>query len=113
MFKGTAISLQNKEGQIKIQKVRELTKLANGKPESLPMSTHTKYFFIGLQTTPGALALAWVAKNPNTSTVILGASKPQQILDNLKALEVLPKLTPQIMEKIDKLLGNKPKLEVS
>lgn len=62
-----------------------------------------------LNTTATALALAWIAKNPNTSTVILGASKPQQVIDNLKALEVLPKLTPDIMEKIEKILGNKPK----
>jgi aryl-alcohol dehydrogenase-like predicted oxidoreductase len=61
-----------------------------------------------LQTTPSALALAWVAKNPNTSTVILGATSPQQILDNLKALEVLPKLTADIMAKIEKILDNKP-----
>ena len=61
-----------------------------------------------LGTTPTALALAWVAKNPNTSTVILGASKPEQVLENLKALEVLPKLTPEIMEKIEKILDNKP-----
>lgn len=54
------------------------------------------------------LALAWVAKNPNTSTVILGASKPEQIIDNLKALDVLPKLTPEVMDKIDVILGNKP-----
>ena len=54
------------------------------------------------------LALAWVARNPNTSTVILGASKPEQVLDNLKALEVLPKLTPEVLEKIEKILGNKP-----
>lgn len=76
----------------KIRKVRELTKLAEEE----------------LQTTPTALALAWVAKNPNTSTVILGASSPQQILDNLKALEVLPKLTDDIMAKIEKILDNKP-----
>jgi aryl-alcohol dehydrogenase-like predicted oxidoreductase len=54
------------------------------------------------------LALAWVAANPNTSTVILGASKPEQVLDNLKAIEVLPKLTPDVLEKIEKILGNKP-----
>ena len=54
------------------------------------------------------LALAWLAVNPNTSTVILGASKPDQIIDNLKALEVIPKLTPEIMEKIEKILENKP-----
>lgn len=64
--------------------------------------------FIELQTTISALALAWVAKNPNTSTVILGASRPEQILENLKALEVIPKLTPAIMEKIEKILGSAP-----
>lgn len=54
------------------------------------------------------LALAWVAKNPNTSTVILGASKPEQVLDNLKALDVIPKLTPEIVDKIENILDNKP-----
>ena len=61
-----------------------------------------------LQTTVAALALAWVAKNPNTSTVILGASKPEQLVENLKALEVLPKLTPEIMDKIEKILKSAP-----
>lgn len=55
-----------------------------------------------------ALALAWVAKNPNTGTVILGASKPEQLIENLKALEVIPKLTPEILHKIDKILDNTP-----
>lgn len=54
------------------------------------------------------LALAWVAKNPNTSTVILGASKPEQVIDNLKALQVIPKLTPEILGKIEAILNNKP-----
>lgn len=63
-----------------------------------------------LDTTPAALALAWVAKHPSTSTVILGATSPEQVLENLKALEVLPKLTPEILEKIEKILDNKPGL---
>ena len=54
------------------------------------------------------LALAWVAASPNTSTVILGASKPEQVTDNLKALEVIPKMTPEILEKIEKILDNRP-----
>ncbi len=54
------------------------------------------------------LALAWVARNPNTSSVILGASKPEQVRDNLKALEVIPKLTPAVLAKIDDIVGNKP-----
>jgi aryl-alcohol dehydrogenase-like predicted oxidoreductase len=53
-----------------------------------------------------------VAKNPNTSTVILGVSSAAQLLDNLKALEVLPKMTDEIMEKIEEILGNKPAIEV-
>lgn len=59
------------------------------------------------------LALAWIAKNPNTSTVILGASKPEQVVDNLKALEVIPKLTPEILDKIEAILNNKPTPTVS
>ena len=38
----------------------------------------------------------------------MGASKPEQLLDNLKALEVMPKLTPAVLEKLDKILDNKP-----
>ena len=60
------------------------------------------------------LALAWVAKvNPYTSTVILGASKPEQVIENLGAIDVLPKLTPEILEKIEKVLDNKPSQIVS
>lgn len=58
------------------------------------------------------LALAWIARVPSTSTVILGATKPEQVLDNLKALEVIPKLTPEILDKIEAVLGNKPEPEV-
>ena len=54
------------------------------------------------------LALAWIAKKPFTSTVILGASKPEQVVDNLKALEVIPKLTPEIEKKIEEILANAP-----
>lgn len=63
---------------------------------------------IELKTTPQALALAWVARNPNSSTVILGASSADQLRENLKAVDVLPKLTPEIMEKIEVILANKP-----
>ncbi|KIJ94372.1 hypothetical protein K443DRAFT_642100 [Laccaria amethystina LaAM-08-1] len=91
-FKETVKKLQEPEGQEKLRKVRELTKLAEEE----------------LNTTVSALALAWVAKNPNTSTVILGASSPEQVTQNLKALEVVPKLTPEVLEKIEKILGNLP-----
>ena len=54
------------------------------------------------------LALAWCAKNPNVSTVILGASKPHHLEENLKTLVHLPKLDADFMEKIEAILGNKP-----
>ena len=55
------------------------------------------------------LALAWVVKqNPYTSTVILGASKPEQVVENLKALDVLPKLTGDVLKKVEDILGNAP-----
>jgi voltage-dependent potassium channel beta subunit len=47
------------------------------------------------------LAIAWVAKNPRVSTVITGASKLSQLQENLGAVEILPKLTPEIMARID------------
>lgn len=59
------------------------------------------------------LALAWVASKPSTSTVILGATKPEQVIDNLKAIPIIQKLTPEILERIDVILGNKPAPEVS
>jgi voltage-dependent potassium channel beta subunit len=90
-FKNTVEGLKSPEGQEKIRKVRELTKLAEE-----------------LQTTMASLALAWVAVNPNTSTVILGASKPEQVTENLKALDVIPKLTPEVLKKIDDILKTAP-----
>jgi voltage-dependent potassium channel beta subunit len=65
-------------------------------------------FAAKLGTTTAALSIAWCIKNPNVSTAILGATKKQQLLDNLKALEVLEKLTPEVMEKIEGILKTKP-----
>ena len=56
------------------------------------------------------MSLAWCLKNPNVSSVILGATKPHQLEENLKSLEVLPKLTTELMEKINEVMGNKPSL---
>jgi aryl-alcohol dehydrogenase-like predicted oxidoreductase len=47
------------------------------------------------------LAIAWVAKNPRVSTVITGASKLAQLQANLGAVAVIPKLSPEVMAKID------------
>ncbi|MBL7764515.1 MAG: aldo/keto reductase [Chitinophagaceae bacterium] len=56
------------------------------------------------------LSIAWCLRNPNVSSVILGATKKEQLLDNLKSLEAVEKLTPAVLEKIEKIMGNKPKL---
>lgn len=61
-----------------------------------------------LGCTRAELALAWALKNPHVSTVITGASKVEQVKENMKALEVLPKLTPEVMKRIDGILGNNP-----
>jgi len=61
-----------------------------------------------LGCTLAQLALAWCIKNPNVSTVITGATKESQLIENINALEVVPKLTDQIMEEIEKVLNNKP-----
>ncbi|PGH14352.1 hypothetical protein AJ80_05942 [Polytolypa hystricis UAMH7299] len=57
------------------------------------------------------LALAWCLKNENVSSVITGASRPEQVVENVASLKVIPKLTPEIMAEIDELLGNKPTLD--
>ncbi|TFG61919.1 MAG: aldo/keto reductase [Spirochaetales bacterium] len=54
------------------------------------------------------LAIAWTLKNPNVSTVILGASRLTQLKENMKALEVSAMLTAEVMEKIEGALANKP-----
>ena len=54
-----------------------------------------------LGCTVGQLAIAWVAHNPHVSTVITGASKLQQLKDNLDALDVIARLSPDVMAQID------------
>jgi aryl-alcohol dehydrogenase-like predicted oxidoreductase len=56
------------------------------------------------------LSLAWCLKNPNVSTVILGASKLNQLQENITAVEAVSKLTPEILTEIDKIMGSKPNL---
>jgi len=62
-----------------------------------------------LETTLAQFALAWCLKNPNVSSVITGASRPEQVAENMKAAEAVDRLTPQIMERIETILGNAPK----
>lgn len=62
-----------------------------------------------LGVTQSQLSLAWCLKNPNISSVITGASRPEQIVENVKCLQILHLLTPEVMGEIDELVGNKPK----
>jgi len=55
-----------------------------------------------------ALSIAWCIKNPNVTTAILGATKKQQLIENLSALEVLPLVTADVLDKIEKIFQNKP-----
>jgi voltage-dependent potassium channel beta subunit len=61
-----------------------------------------------LDCTMAQLALAWCLKNPNVSTVITGASRPEQVAENMKAEEVLPKLSSEFMDRIEDTLKNRP-----
>jgi voltage-dependent potassium channel beta subunit len=54
------------------------------------------------------LALAWTLKNPHISTTITGSSKPEQIVENMKAIDVVSQLSDDVMEKIETILDNKP-----
>ena len=58
------------------------------------------------------MAIAWCLKNPNVSTVITGASRVAQVHENMKALDVVEKLTPEVMNRIDEILGNNPNLSL-
>jgi voltage-dependent potassium channel beta subunit len=64
-----------------------------------------------LNTTLTQLSLAWCLKNPNVSTVILGASKLHHLEENLKAVSVYEKLTNEVYAEIELILNNKPILE--
>jgi voltage-dependent potassium channel beta subunit len=75
----------------KIEKVKQMTPLA----EQLGCSM-------------AQLALAWCLKNPNVSTVITGASRREQVVENMRALEVVPRLTSDVIERIEGILENKP-----
>jgi aryl-alcohol dehydrogenase-like predicted oxidoreductase len=58
-----------------------------------------------LGCTLAQMSLAWCLKNPRVSTVITGASRPAQVVENMKALDVVPRLTPDVMGRIDAALA--------
>ena len=58
--------------------------------------------------TMAQFAIAWCLRNKNVSTVITGASRPSQITENVKAVQIVDKITPEMMAKADQIMGNKP-----
>lgn len=85
---------EGEEGQGKIEKVRQLSSVAEE-----------------LGTTMPKLAIAWCLKNPYVSTVITGASKPEQVSENMTALDAVPLLTEEVLDRIEQILDNKPTSE--
>uniref|UniRef100_H3C9W4 Voltage-gated potassium channel subunit beta-1 n=1 Tax=Tetraodon nigroviridis TaxID=99883 RepID=H3C9W4_TETNG len=61
-----------------------------------------------LGCTLAQLAIAWCLRNPGVSAVLLGASGTEQLAENLRAVQVLPKLSPSVLSEVEQLLGNKP-----
>lgn len=98
---GSRFSMKNldwlKESLYKQELIENVKKLA-------PIATD-------LGCTLAQMALAWCLSNPNVSSVITGASRPEQVHENMKALDIVAKLTPDIMKRIEDVLKNKPELD--
>ena len=77
-----------------IEKVKQMTPIA----DELGCST-------------AQLALAWCLKNQNISSVITGASRPEHVAENMQSLDIVEKLTDEVMERIEKILDNRPEPE--
>ncbi len=78
----------------RLGRVRKLSKIAND-----------------LGTKMATLAIAWTLKNPDVSTAIAGVSKPKQVKSNLEAVDVAKKLTDDVMEAIQAIIGDKLQIE--
>jgi len=78
------------------------------KPERIEKVRQLKPIADELGCTMAQLGLAWCLTNPNVSTVITGASRPEQVHENMKALDVVPLLTDDILSRIEEILANRP-----
>ena len=81
------------------------------RPEAIEKARQLQPIADDLGCSMAQMALAWCLLNPNVSTVITGASRVEQVHENLKALAVLPKLTPDVVGRIEDVLQNRPELE--
>jgi aryl-alcohol dehydrogenase-like predicted oxidoreductase len=94
-----------------LQWLRDFMASEEGK-KRIEKSNQLKALAEELGTTLPKLAIAWCLKNPNVSTVILGATKVSQLNENLDALNTLPLLTDEVMKSIEDILCNQPKFPV-
>jgi voltage-dependent potassium channel beta subunit len=82
---------ESQEAQQEIEKIKQLMTVANE-----------------LHCSMAQLAIAWCLKNPNVSSVITGASKPEQVQENMQAIDVAEKLDDGVMRRIEEILDNRP-----
>jgi voltage-dependent potassium channel beta subunit len=78
--------------------------------EKLAAAGHLADLAASLGITPAQLSIAWCLKNPHVSTVMLGATRLEQLHENLKAAEAVALLTAEVMERIEDIVKNKPEL---
>ena len=78
--------------------------------EKIQKVKRLKFIADDLNTNLATLSIAWCIKNPDVTTAILGATSREQLMQNLKALEFYPKLTSEVMTRIDDVMGTKPQL---
>ena len=77
-------------------------------PETLDVVRRLSTIAEELQCSLTQLSIAWCLTHPNVSTVILGATSEAQLDENLGAIQVRDRITPEVMRKIDFILGNRP-----
>jgi voltage-dependent potassium channel beta subunit len=98
---GTRVTLEGYEWLLEDFKSEEAKRNIEKVKKLIPIATD-------IEASIAQLGIAWCLKNPNVSSIITGASKPSQVSENMKALDISEKLTPEVMEKIENILGNKP-----
>ena len=90
MYSWLRQQFETEEARRRLEKVKQLAGVAGDLGVTLPK-----------------LALAWCLKNPNVSTVITGASKPEQVRENMKAGDIVPQLDDGVMQRIETVLQSK------
>lgn len=98
------------DNRLHIEGMEWLKERTLGEPSKLDKTKALSELAKELGTSLPKLAIAWTIRNPHVSTTILGASKVEQLKENLQAIEAVPLLTYEVMEKIETILNNKPVL---